>query len=236
MRRGKIGCLLVLLTLLVLTGGERQPAVQADSTIELEEKVRYIAITFDDGPLRSTTTRLLDGLRERGASATFFLVGERIAGNEDLILRMKAEGHQVGNHSWSHKMLQGMKPIDIQQEVGKTDQMLQQLLGEGSYWLRPPYGLIDEESKKLIQVPMIHWSVDPKDWEAMNQDAVVKSVLQTVQPGAIILLHDIYDTTIDAALEIIDTLSNEGYWFVTVEELLQVNGIQPEAGVMYRSA
>lgn len=236
MKRWKIGCLLVLLTMLLLIGEGEEPAVQADSSVDMEEEGRYVAITFDDGPLRSTTTRLLDGLRERGASATFFLVGERIAGNEDLVLRMKAEGHQVGNHSWSHKMLQGMKLIDIQQEVGKTDQVLQQLLGEGSYWLRPPYGLIDEESKKLIQVPMVHWSVDPKDWESLNRDAVVKNVLKTVQPGAIILLHDIYDTTVDAALEIIDALSEQGYWFVTVEELLQLNGIQPEAGVMYRSA
>ena len=235
MKGWKRGCLLGI-TVLLLSSSAAEKAVRSSGTAEIPEETRYAAITFDDGPLRSTTARLLDGLRERGASATFFLVGERIAGNEDLVLRMKEEGHQVGNHSWSHVKLQGAAPETIRREVDKTDQMLWDLLGEGTYWLRPPYGLLNASEKQLIHVPMVHWSVDPKDWEVLNKDIVVRTVLREVQPGDIILLHDIYDTSVDAALAIVDALSEQGYWFVTVEELLELKGIQPQAGQMYRSA
>ena len=224
------------LALLLLCGRTADRAVAADAAVELETEMKYIALTFDDGPRASTTGRLLDGLKERGASATFFLVGNRIAGNEDLIWRMKEEGHQVGNHTWSHVKLQGAGSAAIRSEVEKTDATLRELLGGGGYWLRPPYGLIRQDERELIRVPMVHWSVDPKDWEVLNTPTVVRSVLNTVKPGDIILLHDIYPTSVDAALQIVDALEAQGYWFVTVEELLALNGIQARAGEMYLSA
>ena len=224
------------LALLLLCGRTADRAVAADAAVELETEMKYIALTVDDGPRASTTGRLLDGLKERGASATFFLVGNRIAGNEDLIWRMKEEGHQVGNHTWSHVKLQGAGSAAIRSEVEKTDAALRELLGGGGYWLRPPYGLIRQDERELIRVPMVHWSVDPKDWEVLNTPTVVRSVLNTVKPGDIILLHDIYPTSVDAALQIVDALEAQGYWFVTVEELLALNGIQARAGEMYLSA
>lgn len=208
-------------------------ALPADAAAELPAEVKYIALTFDDGPRRETTTRLLDGLRERGASATFFLVGEEIQGNEDLVQRMKSEGHQVGNHTWSHVRLGGPPPETAGQEVRMTEEALRELLGEEGYWLRPPYGLIDEDME--ISVPMVKWSVDPRDWEQRNTAQVTRAVLRDVRPNSIILLHDIYPTSVEAALRIVDALEEEGYWFVTVEELLRLNGITPEAGVLYRS-
>ena len=208
-------------------------ALPADAAAELPAEVKYIALTFDDGPRRETTARLLDGLRERGASATFFLVGEEIQGNEDLVQRMKAEGHQVGNHTWSHVRLGGTTPETAGQEVRMTEEALRELLGEEGYWLRPPYGLIDEGME--ISVPMVKWSVDPRDWEQRNTAQVTRAVLRDVRPNSIILLHDIYPTSVEAALRIVDALEEEGYWFVTVEELLRLNGITPEAGVLYRS-
>ena len=218
------------LALWAAAGGEALPA---DAAAELPAEVKYIALTFDDGPRRETTARLLDGLRERGASATFFLVGEEIQGNEDLVQRMKTEGHQVGNHTWSHVRLGGTPPETASQEVRMTEEALRELLGEEGYWLRPPYGLIDEGME--ISVPMVKWSVDPRDWEQRNTAQVTRAVLRDVRPNSIILLHDIYPTSVEAALRIVDALQEEGYWFVTVEELLRLNGITPEAGVLYRS-
>ena len=192
-------------------------------------------MTFDDGPRQGTTGRLLDGLRERGASATFFLVGEEAEANPELVKRMKAEGHQIGNHTWSHVRLDDAAPDTIRQEVGKTDALLTDLLGPGSYWLRPPYGFITPGTEKEITVPMVKWSVDPRDWESRDTAKVVQAVLRDVKPNSIILLHDIYPTSVDAALQIVDTLQAQGYCFVTVEELLCLNSITPEAGQMYRS-
>lgn len=210
-------------------------AATADATAEIPECQEYIALTFDDGPRKGTTGRLLDGLRERGASATFFVVGEEAAANLELVKRMKAEGHQIGNHTWSHVRLEDAPQKTTQQEIEKTEALLTELLGPGEYWLRPPYGLISQETEKQLKVPMVKWSVDPRDWESRNTDKVVQAVLKDVKPNSIVLLHDIYPTSVDAALKIVDTLQKEGYCFVTVEELLYLNGITPEAGKMYRS-
>lgn len=223
----------LLLAGVVLWPMTRDQSLPADAQAELPAEPKYIALTFDDGPRRGTTERLLDGLRERGASATFFLVGEEIAGNEDLVRRMTAEGHQVGNHTWSHVRLAGTAPETAAEEVRRTQAALEEVLGEGTYWLRPPYGLIDEDMETAV--PMVKWSVDPRDWESRNAAQVTRAVLRDARPNAIILLHDIYPSSVEAALAIVDALETEGYWFVTVEELLRLNGVTPEAGVMYRS-
>lgn len=233
----KLLSIFVYLVLLVfLESAAQVTGVTASAPAEIPAgEPRYVALTFDDGPRRSTTARLLDGLRERGASATFFLVGEQLAGNEDLIRRMAQEGHQIGNHTWDHVRLQGDELAHQMQEIQDTDKALKAILGDSGYWLRPPYGLIDQEMNAQIPVPMVQWSVDPRDWESRNTDQTVQAVLSEVQPGDIILLHDIYATSVEAALQIVDALTEQGYWFVTVEELLELNGIRPQAGVLYRS-
>jgi len=207
------------------------PVLTADGTAELPEETKYVALTFDDGPRRGTTDRLLDGLRERGAAATFFLVGEQIAGCEDLVRRMEAEGHQVGNHTWSHVRLEEAESA----ELSRTEALLEELLGGSGYWLRPPYGFAQPEDAARISVPMVKWSVDPRDWESRDTAKVVQAVLRAVEPNSIILLHDIYPTSVDAALKIVDALQQEGYWFVTVEELLAINGVTPQPGGLYRT-
>ena len=233
--RRKHWALCALLTLLLTLLPGRDAARPAAGPAELPAESRFVALTFDDGPRRDTTARLLDGLRERGASATFFLVGERLAGNEDLVLRMQAEGHQVGTHTWSHIRLDGTAPAAQLRDIQAAQNAVCKLLDTDSCWLRPPYGLIDPAVRTGVTVPMVHWSVDPRDWESRDTAMVVRSVLKDVQPGDIILLHDIYPSSVEAALQIVDALEAEGYWFVTVEELLELNGIQPKAGAMYRS-
>jgi peptidoglycan/xylan/chitin deacetylase (PgdA/CDA1 family) len=199
-------------------------------------QTKYVALTFDDGPRADTTPRLLDGLRQRGASATFFLVGEQIDANADVVKRMKEEGHQVGNHTWSHIRIKGASNALVEAEVSKTDAEIRKVLGDGVYWVRPPYGLIDESQEKLFTVPLVRWSVDPEDWKLRNADADVKAVLSHVRPGDIILMHDSVPASVDAALRIVDTLEAQGYEFVTVQELLELYGVTPQPGVAYRSA
>lgn len=227
--------LVLALCALMLTGCGG-PAVEADGTAALTEEVKYVALTFDDGPRRGTTDVLLDGLKERGAAATFFLIGESISGKEDLVERMAAEGHQVGNHTWTHLRLETESAAVIQDELSRTDAAIGAILGGSSYWVRVPYGLLSQGSEGLIQVPMVKWSVDPRDWESRNKEKIVSAVLEAVEPGSIILLHDIYTPSVEAALEIVDKLQAEGYWFVTVEELLELYGIEAQPGVMYRKA
>ena len=183
-------------------------AVSAEGEAELPAGEKYVALTFDDGPRRATTERLLDGLRERGAKATFFLIGEQIEANADLVTRMAEEGHQIGNHTWSHQRLDGAHPDEAAQEVERTE---------------------------AFSVPLVKWSVDPRDWESRDAGKVTRAILEHVEPGSIILLHDIYPTSVDAALRVVDQLQAEGYWFVTVEELLWLSGVTPEAGTMYRA-
>lgn len=233
MRMRKKRVFVWMLAILLLTGCGG-PSVSADSAAEIPQ-TKYIALTFDDGPKAGTTDILLDGLRDRGASATFFVVGEQARRYPELVRRMAAEGHQVGNHTWSHVRLEGAEPEVVCAEIGQTETLLRSLLGGQDYWLRPPYGQITVGTEGEITVPMVKWSVDPRDWESRDADKVTEAVLSAAAPNSIILLHDIYPTSVEAALRVVDALAAQGYWFVTVEELLRLNGIEAQSGVLYRT-
>jgi len=210
-------------------------AMDEETRQELVEEPKYVALTFDDGPRSDTTGMLLNGLLERGAAATFFVIGEQVRGNEELLQRMAAEGHQIGNHTYSHVRLLTEEKNTIIEEIQKTEVILKNLLGEREFWLRPPYGLIDKQRAALVKTPMVYWTLDPEDWKVLDTNKVVERVVGAVQPGDIILLHDFYPTSVDAALEIVDKLQAEGYTFVTVEELFRIENVTPQAGVLYAS-
>lgn len=231
----KIGLVLALVLLAAALRFGKGETVPAEGGAEIPAGEKYVALTFDDGPRRGTTDRLLDGLKERRATATFFLIGQQIEDNADLVCRMAEEGHQIGNHTWSHQRLDGAAPDQAAQEVERTEAALETLLGGGEYWLRPPYGQVNAGTEASFGVPLVKWSVDPRDWESRNTGKVTQAILENVEPNSIILLHDIYPTSVDAALRVVDRLQEEGYWFVTVEELLRINGVEPEAGVLYRT-
>ena len=213
------------------------PAAEAGGgvSVTVPEEPPLVALTFDDGPRTSTTSRLLDGLALREIQATFFLVGDRIQGQEALVRRMAEDGHQIGVHSYDHSCISDLSRGDFDLQVGRTRGVLSAVLGSGDFWLRPPYGAVDAADEALIGVPMIKWSIDPRDWEKLDAAQVTEAVLEHAAPDQIILLHDIYPTSVDAALAIVDALQAEGYCFVTVEELLEASGIRPEAGVLYCS-
>ena len=193
-----------------------------------------VALTFDDGPRSSTTGPLLDGLALREVPATFFLVGNRIPGNEDLVRRMAAEGHQIGIHTYDHVELKGLSRQDFDLQVGKTRALITRLAGDGSYWLRPPYGFLDRNAGSWCGGPVILWSVDPEDWKDDDVDRIVAAVVEHVSDGDIILLHDLFPSSGQAALSIVDTLLERGFCFVTVEQLMEARGVTPEAGARYR--
>lgn len=195
-----------------------------------------VALTFDDGPRRSTTTQLLDGLAQRKVPATFFVVGSRVKGNEELLQRMAREGHQIGMHTYSHTQLTGLSSAQIACEIQQGRQALTQALGPGDYWLRPPFGLVNSCVKACADSPIILWSVDPEDWRDSDTQRIVDHVVSNAKDGDIILLHDMYPSSVQAALEIVDRLGERGFCFVTVEQLLSREGDGPQKGECYRRA
>lgn len=200
---------------------------------EEEMEMPMVALTFDDGPRRSTTTQLLDGLAQRKVPATFFVVGSRVKGNEVLLQRMAREGHQIGVHTYSHTQLTGLSSAQVACEIQKGRQALTQALGPGDYWLRPPFGLVNSCVKACADSPIILWSVDPEDWKDKNTARIVDHVVSNAKDGDIILLHDMYPSSVQAALEIVDRLGERGFCFVTVEQLMACQEIAPEAGVIF---
>ena len=194
----------------------------------------FVALTFDDGPKAGTTPVLLDGLARRGIHATFFVIGENVEGNEDLLLRMDREGHQIGLHTFHHRSLAQVNGADFYAEVDELRRILSDLLGREDFMLRPPYGAIASTDRARAGAPIILWGVDPEDWRDRDSDRQTAAILDHVTDGSIILLHDIYASSVETALRVADALMAQGYKFVTVEELFAVRGVTPENGVEYR--
>ena len=142
-----------LLMLIFIESAAEVTGVPASAPAEISAEPKYVALTFDDGPSPTCTPILLYGLRERGVHATFFLIGSKIDGQEELVRRMQAEGHQIGNPSYDHAMLQKTDTASALQDLARCDAALQQLLGEGTYWVRPPYGLISQAELSAIHAP-----------------------------------------------------------------------------------
>ena len=184
----------------------------------------------------AAVTALLDGLAQRGVKATFFLIGAQLEHNEDLIRRMDAEGHQIGIHTYDHVALTGLSKADFDAQVALTRQKLMAILGHDGFLLRPPYGAVDDAVRKNAGCPIILWSIDPEDWGDQNAAREIEHVVANAQDGSIILLHDIFPPSVEAALAIVDRLHAQGYLFVTVEELFAARHITLEAGEVYRDA
>ncbi len=179
-----------------------------------------VALTFDDGPSGRFTRRLLDGLESQGIRATFLLCGYRMEQYPQLTRRIYEEGHEIGLHGYSHKSMEAMCHRDVAEEIQKTKALLP--AGCTSLWLRPPGGKRNHETSAAAKAEglcLLHWSVDPKDWATHDAVAIEKQVVCQVRDGDIILLHDMSDSSVDAALSIIAQLKGQGFRFVTVSEL-----------------
>ena len=193
-------------------------AVENES--DADREVLKVALTFDDGPHSVCTPKLLDGLKERGVSATFFVLGRNIQGNEELLLRMKEEGHLIGNHTFSHKDLTELSRERAEQEVIRTGNAIYEATGVYTAFVRPPFGRWPENLEFRVTMIPVLWTVDSRDWELRDAGAVEEYVLSRTEPGDVILMHDCYETSVEAALFIVDRLREQGYSFVTVDELI----------------
>ena len=229
LRAGTLAALGLVLAWLWLPGRERA----AMGEVQLPAGP-FVALTFDDGPKASTTPVLLDGLARRGVHATFFVIGENVEGNELLLQRMEGEGHQIGLHTFHHKSLAAVNGRDFYAEVDKLRETLSGLLDQEDFMLRPPYGMITPSNRARAGSPIILWSVDPEDWSDHNTARQVSAILDDVQDGDIILLHDIYPASVETALQVVDALMAKGFYFVTVEQLFAIRGQTPENGKVYR--
>ncbi len=188
------------------------------STASVVEK--KVAITFDDGPNPDYTAKLLTGLKERGVSATFFLLGKEAEKYPELVLQMSEEGHLIATHSYEHVNLCNLTEEAAIEQVDKTNAIIEEITGKRPQFIRPPFGCWKNNLDYQTMMIEVLWDVDPKDWCTSNTDVVVKRVVKAVEEGDIILLHDASQSSVDAALQIVDELQKAGYVFVTVEELV----------------
>ncbi|WP_162012147.1 polysaccharide deacetylase family protein [Streptococcus sp. S784/96/1] len=183
---------------------------------------KVVALTFDDGPNPSSTTRILDTLKQYNAKATFFVLGNSVVGNEAILKREVAEGHEVGNHTWSHPSLPSLSVNDIKWQMEETTKVITAAIGKPVKFMRPPYGATNATVQATVGYPQILWDVDTLDWKNRNTQAILANIQSQVRPGAVILMHDIHGTTADALPTILDYLVNQGYQFVTLSELYGV--------------
>lgn len=179
-----------------------------------------IALTFDDGPSAAWTPALLDGLKERGVKATFFLIGENADKNPEIVKRMAEEGHLIGNHTYHHVELTKVSENEARLELADTSAVIVRITGKEPEYMRPPFGAWQRKLEQEIQMLPVLWTIDPLDWTTENQDEIVNKVVTEAEENDIILLHDCYKSSIEAGLRIVDILQEEGFMFVTVDELL----------------
>ena len=206
-------------------GAARQEAWSSHTLADAgyEDEAPYkgkVALTFDDGPHPVCTPQLLDGLKKRDVKVTFFVTGENVESYPEIVKRASEEGHLIGNHTFHHVQLTAANSDDFKKEIISTNDIIQEVTGKETSFIRPPYGSWDKKYEKELNLFPVLWDVDPLDWCSTNVDKIVRSVLAGTKENSIILMHDSYDSTVTAALQVVDILKAEGYEFVTVDEIL----------------
>lgn len=191
-----------------------------------------IALTFDDGP-GERTMELLEQLEKYDAHATFFMLGNKISNNKDVIKKMSQIGCEISSHSYDHANFTKLDASGIKKQMDSTDEKIKAVVGEGAALMRPPYGAINDTVSQNVGKPMILWNVDTLDWKTRNTQSTIDTTMNSVKDGDIVLMHDIHSPTIDAALELIPRLEEAGFQLLTVSELADAKGIQLENGGRY---
>ncbi|MDO4333105.1 MAG: polysaccharide deacetylase family protein [Eubacteriales bacterium] len=199
---------------------EKESAEKPVKEGEEKEDKGKVALTFDDGPHPVYTLQLLNGLAERKVKATFFITGKNAENYPDLVLRMYEEGHLIGNHTYSHLQLNNRNREKFKAELVQTNEIIKEITGEEVVFVRPPYGSWDKKFEEELNMFPVLWTIDPLDWCSDDVSCVVNKVIPKIKENSIILMHDEYASTVTAALRIVDELQEEGYTFVTVDEIL----------------
>lgn len=180
---------------------------------------KAVALTFDDGPNPNTTPVALELLKKYNAKGTFFMVGKAVAGNEEIIKQVVAEGHQIGNHSWSHPLLTKISLEQAKSQINDTTEALKKASGQDVHIMRPPYGGINATIQAAVDQSFILWDVDTLDWKNRNTASIMKEV-RKARPGSIILMHDVHQTSINALPSVLQYLTEQGFELVTIDELM----------------
>ena len=204
---------------------------------DLQQKP-MIALTFDDGPKAGVTDWLLDELEKRNVKVTFFLIGSQadLPENREIIRRMAEDGHQIGCHTYHHVQMTTLSENQQKQEILQWYQVVSGIIGDFSYAVRPPYGCVNNAVCRSLNVPVILWSVDTEDWTGKSAGEIADYVISEAKDGDIILLHDIFEESVQGAVMALDDLMRRGYTFVTVNDLLADRGIAIQSGKVYRQA
>jgi peptidoglycan/xylan/chitin deacetylase (PgdA/CDA1 family) len=243
-----ISRLISLLCIGVLTGsvamsqtpGSSEPPKASKPTAPPEPRITFnwihvdgpeIAMTFDDGPHATLTPKLLDLLAARHIKVTFFVLGECVEQNPEVLRRAAREGHEIGNHSWSHPQLSKLSDDAVRSQLRRTDDAIKAITGKRPTLFRPPYGAITARQKKWIHdefgYQIIMWDVDPLDWKDPGPTTVANRIVKETRPGSIVLSHDIHKGTIEAMPSAIEQLENKHFKFVTVSELIGLATPEP---------
>ena len=220
-------CLLVFLGMspfLIKMDGRKTMSVSSDSVRgqNVSDEVKPVAaLTFDDGPNASSTPILLDGLKERKVRATFFLIGENVEKdeNEKIVKRMYEEGHLIGNHTYRHVDLSKISGREAEKEIKTTDEAIKKITGHETEFIRPPFGAMPEGEEDPDKI-YVKWTVDSLDWVTKDTEKIVEKVTADTKEGDVILMHDCYGESVEAALQIVDIMEKQGYEFVTADELI----------------
>lgn len=187
---------------------------------DVADEVKEVALTFDDGPNPDYTLTLLEGLKKRGVKATFFVLGEEVEAFPDILEEIHEDGHLIGVHSYKHVNFGQIGTEAALDQIETTRDAIYTVTGEYPGFIRPPYGCWEKSLDAKVPMIEVLWDVDPRDWATKDADTVVNRILNNVEPGSIILLHDASASSVQAAFTVIDVLQEQGYQFVTVEDLL----------------
>lgn len=218
----------------VYISGYATPVSTFSGLSGFNEEAKMVALTYDDGPDNNVTNGILDLLEAYGAKATFFVIGEGIEYNYEAMQRAAKMGCEIGTHTYSHIDLPTSSEEEIREEITLTDNLVKKYTGQPTKIARAPGGEIDDASGKIVNKPFFYWTIDTRDWESQDAASVIEIVQTEVRDGDIILMHDIYESTLEASTTLIPWLINEGYQLVTVTDLMRYKsnkGLQ--AGVTY---
>lgn len=210
-----------------LENNQKKPIIKPPKRdlTEFKDK-KLIAFTFDDGPANESTNYLLDNLDNYDARVTFFVLGSRVSSYKDNLLKAYTTGNEIGSHTYSHLNLYKLNNYDILNEVVKTNESIKEIIGSEPTLIRPPYGNINADIKKLTNMYTVLWDIDTEDWKSKDKNKIAKNIIDNAHDGAIVLLHDIYNASVEGALIAMEELKKEGYAFVTISEMAELKNIK----------
>ena len=209
--------------------------IKQDNNRDLKEfsNKKLIAFTFDDGPSYIGTNKLLDNLDKYNARVTFFVLGSRVNNYKDTLTKAYKMGNTIGSHTYSHSNLLKLDNYSVMDEIKKTNEAIKNITGSETIYLRPPYGNINSDIKNISNMYTILWDLDTEDWKNKDKDRIADYIVSNAHDGAIVLLHDLYETSVDGALLAMERLEKEGYAFVTIDEMIKIKDIQLDINKNY---